>query len=776
MWPDGWAWVAAAIISVGMAVVVGVVQLATPVPPGGDPGNWLATSYGYFGHPYPSQITPLGYPPALFPLLGFLVLVGGGPLAAARLAVVVLCAGTGLSIYALAQAMLRSRLLALASTTALLLDPALLSMYFWGAYPNLLGGIFLNMALVGLIVASRRRPGVGALIFWVFAALTILSHTLVGVALVTTTGVFFLLSLPFQFPRKSNASAPPPTDSPATGIRALWFTRAGLVGAAIFTALVGGYYLGTRLAGIGHPYYFASGSTPVHAPSFSLILRPILPGLVINGTVALYLLVAFGLIALLVYGTLLATRPRWLTTSALVLLSLWLGIEAMGIGGWVLNVVTDYHRFGFLLVLPLALSAAYFLDRTWLAPPAKAGPPDAAPADPRLPPAAVLARRRRRRPAIFAVVSVLLLLLVADLVTAPALARDDRVFTRVGHDQSFLNAVAALQSSGVPGGVITIAGADKWIRALTARDAYAPRSSTAYLFYPTQVTDSELALYSLSSRYAITNGLASASLRSLNTTFLDGVPTYGAFHFGSLVQICRIDPTSLVVHLQDPATNASLDVPLAGLTPSLIAPATTGAPLVIVYDELQFALSVTVTIPPTAPVMYANLTVVAHAPYRLQSLDGAVAGYSSTSAVASAIAPAGSFLWKPVGPGTGGLATTGTVSPATALDGVTNFDPKTQGPAVLFTFNASANSTTLNGSIALTTPQASQRFPGLPWFLSTTSTWSSLQVAFIVLRNITTVQVGRLSFHDEIGYLQAEYGCRTIFNDGTWADLQVPGT
>ena len=58
---------------------------AAPLPPGGDPGQWLSNSYPYVGLPYPSQVIPWGYPPGLFPVLGSLVLLGGDPILGARL-------------------------------------------------------------------------------------------------------------------------------------------------------------------------------------------------------------------------------------------------------------------------------------------------------------------------------------------------------------------------------------------------------------------------------------------------------------------------------------------------------------------------------------------------------------------------------------------------------------------------------------------------------------------------------------------------------------------
>ncbi|MCI4329543.1 MAG: hypothetical protein L3J80_01570, partial [Thermoplasmata archaeon] len=70
-----------------------------PVPPGVDPGHWLAISYSYVGLPTAADPANqlLFYSPLMFPFLGGLVLATGNPLLAADILGVGLFALYGLS-------------------------------------------------------------------------------------------------------------------------------------------------------------------------------------------------------------------------------------------------------------------------------------------------------------------------------------------------------------------------------------------------------------------------------------------------------------------------------------------------------------------------------------------------------------------------------------------------------------------------------------------------------------------------------------------------------
>ena len=155
--PTAGFWVVATLIALFAALAVVGTFEALPVPPGGDPGTWVATSYVYIGHAYPTELNPLGYPPILFPLLGASVLAAGGPIPGVDLFAGLLMLGLGLSLAYLARTLIRSGVIALTIVALILADPSIWSMFFWGAYPNLLAFVFLNVAFAGLLRAGQGR-------------------------------------------------------------------------------------------------------------------------------------------------------------------------------------------------------------------------------------------------------------------------------------------------------------------------------------------------------------------------------------------------------------------------------------------------------------------------------------------------------------------------------------------------------------------------------------------------------------------------------------------
>src|SRR5580693_7560026 len=103
----------AIVLAIGVAGILEWVISAAPVPPGGDPGQWISSSYPYINRPFPSQVIFFGYPPLLFPLLGLFVIAGGGPIAAGQLFVAFGTILLGVSTYVFARSMLHRPLLAL---------------------------------------------------------------------------------------------------------------------------------------------------------------------------------------------------------------------------------------------------------------------------------------------------------------------------------------------------------------------------------------------------------------------------------------------------------------------------------------------------------------------------------------------------------------------------------------------------------------------------------------------------------------------------------------
>ncbi|MCI4345220.1 MAG: hypothetical protein L3K07_00475 [Thermoplasmata archaeon] len=601
-------WIVALGFSGGMAAWLGLVFHNTPVVPGGDPGNWVATGYIYLGQPYPSQLTPFGYPPLLFPILG--LFVGAlGPVEGAQLFAPVLLFMLGISTYALARYLLRTDTMALLAVSVLLIDPSLLDMFYWGAYPNLLAYVFMNLAWIGLLRAGRGHPSSGAFQFWACFAATVLTHSLVGIALSTGTVLFLGLGGLIPTPPRAQAvreAERGELESPSIAARALVQSHGGLVGLLLVLVTVGGYYGGTFALGITHPDYFQSSSGEFTLLPFGTIFQALVPHVYIGRALALDLLAVGVGTGLTVFALLRDRRPRWLTPSALLLLAWLLAPMVLAIVGIFLQIVTDYHRFGFLLLTPVVLTAAYFWETAWVL---RKGPTlTATTSEPPTTPSQPAPNRAARgwkaarsipRTGAMAIVGVAVVLLLTLSATAPAMSRSDAAFTKVGHDAAFLDAVNAIRHSGVRGATLTVAGAEKWTRALTAQNAYAP-SSPLYLFYPSQATDAQLAYYALVSHYALTNGKVTAAVHAVNPTDADGLPDYSVSLSGPVHPVLRVVPQSVVVQLSDPGTGRLTDGRLNG-TPVVSLPASAGQPMTVVYTETGFTLVVSISVDPVAP-------------------------------------------------------------------------------------------------------------------------------------------------------------------------------
>lgn len=778
-------WFAAFLLSVLCAGAIVLTFRESAIPPGGDPGTWVATSYAYIGRPYPSQLLPLAYPPLLFPLVGICVLVAGGPIGGVDLFAGLLMVALGLTTAGLAWSVLRSRVLALTIVALLLLDPSMLAMFFWGAYPNLLAFAFQNVALIGLLRTGRGHTSSGAIQFWVFFALTTLTHSLVGLALGATTVLYLVLGGFVPTPEwntlleKARSGS---LESPGLAARALLRSRGGRLGIGVFILLVGGYYGATYLARIPHPYYFASNPVAFNLVSIGAAFEAILPHVTFQPGLVIAILAAGIFLAMLTYGVLRDRRPGWLTAGAVLLIAWPLAVTLLLLGGFVGQIVTDYHRFGYLYMIPLGLAAAYVVERAWLnrfakseAPtsPAEGSPP---PENLRRPGLFASVPKGRRRPAVVAIIAVTLLLVVVDTASVPTLARDEATFTQVGHDAAFLSAVQAIDHGSPRGGILTVPGADKWARALTGENAFAPYTSTAYLFYPSQELDSQLAYYALTSHFAVSNGLVAASVRATHGAFTTGAPDYSIYVLGTARATLRVPPQLISVVLYDSATRATL---AQGLTtdPSVSMPGGLGAPMTISYTETSFTLTISVTVDASAPAV--TITYLARAVGTNSILAVNVTAeppLGSPAAVSLSPIP-GTFLWTSVGvlrrP-----VTYGNLTPASALRGATGADPLTGGPAAILQFVAPGpqGSPSVSGVLQLTTPAASTYLTGVPAVLSTPQIWQALGVRYILMRNSSEALAPFVPTAGEVQYLAGEYNLPIIYQNSEWDVLRIPTT
>ena len=453
--PERLSWILAILICATISAGISYVMQSNPVVPGGDPGTWFATAYAFFNPNHPSQSVPLAYPPVLFPLLGVTARLAGGPVAGAQVFAPVLYFVVGLSIFYLATRMLRSRLVALTVTSFVVLDPQLIQMLFWGAYPNLLGFVFLFMALAGIVVMGQGAVSRGALMFWIFALLAVLTHSLTGLLLAGTMVMVLLLTWPLPV-RRSNDGSPlaeqGSADVPGNIRRGLFFSRGGSIGFVLFAVLVGGYYVVTALAQVPHPDYFVSNPLAFRVVGLGGFFHSLFPGFNLLSLIVVDLLAVSIIAILLLYSILFLYRPAWLTTPTIVLLSSGIIIALTPVVGWMFRIVSDYTRFGFFLIVPVALSFGYLIDRGWVShqrnPPTS--PPSAASPTSPLVKRWLYRTRHPRRAVTFAIVSIVVGLFIVGGITAPALGRLETTFTKVGHDQNFINALNTIRPVRCP--------------------------------------------------------------------------------------------------------------------------------------------------------------------------------------------------------------------------------------------------------------------------------------------------------------------------------------
>jgi hypothetical protein len=770
-------WLGAAAIILGVAYWIFRVQYEYVLGPGTDAGNWIAISYAYMGQYYPGQVNPYGYPPMVFPLVALIVRATGGAVTASHVVVAVLVVLLGLSTYALARAMLRSITLSLAALGFLLLNPYFMVMFSWGAWPNVFAFVFLNLALVGLIWTGRGRRA-GPYMFWFSAAATVLTHSLVAVELAGLVAVLLVLALfvPYRGPTVEGKKV----DDPGRIAPSLLFTGRGLLGMLVFSLAVGGYYLATYLVGVPHPGYLGQASSGTVISSFGLFFRNVLPGLNFPAVEAYYVVAACAVLLSVAYLVVARARPLWISTPLLVALCSWLSVLLLGVIGWNLHIITDYHRFAFLLIIPGILALAYLIDRGWLgAVPARR---------PRLPAergALSLEERvarwrpsfpTRRRHEIVGVTSAGLAIFLAVTVTAPGFQLNERQFAGTSHDTAFLEALQSIHNSSLPGSVLTVSANLKWTWAVTHRNAYAPRPGSAYLFYPAQVRDSALSYYALTTDYALTNGYVAAGVRSTDPTLLSGIPDFMIYQAGSLVPALRINPLLVDVTLLNRSDGLPYMLPLA-TSPSIIPAPSPGAPALIQYAGPGFLLTQAITLAPNAPAMFVNVTATATGTDPLLGVNEVLSTPNALTATVVPGALPGTFSWAARAVKYVGLPTQGFVSPANGLQGVTMYYPPSGGPAVVldFTSNLTGGSRALSGSLELFTPLAKSLSTTIPWQIQTQQVWANLGIRFILFPNkpVMTVYPGAVVTNEAL-FLTKEFGCTVYYINSEWIVFEVP--
>jgi hypothetical protein len=749
----------ALLIGVAVAALLEYAMMGRPVPAGGDPGQWLSTSYAYVGLPYPSWIIPGQYPPMLFPLLGALVLIAGGPIPGALSYVAVAAILNGVSLYFLARSLTRRRSTALIAEAIILANPTLLSMFFWGFYPNLLGFVFLNLCLGFLIRFIRSRRPFHLYMFWVMGAAAILTHSLVGLILVAVAGLLVLL---------------------AVSVRALprefYRSRAAVLGFLSFLGSVGGFYATTALLHVPHPNYLQSGAfSHVRngtAAIFNLVIRPFVPGVKVSAGSAVTLLwVLSALLLLYACGLWLFQRKR-MTLGTLTTIALALGPLLLAGIGWEAAVVTDYSRFSYFLVAPLGLGIALTLDRFLTSigyqstVPATTG--SSAPTPQRR---WTLDGNRAALPTgtVVLVWFVLVVVGVATFVSDASLPKYEKETTALGHDRAFLGALHLIEASKIRGTVLTVPGVAKWTRAILVRDAYFPNVEARYTFDPTHLVDEEETYFALTSRYVATDGEVAVS--SLGTNLSSGSQSFEfqPAYYGSFTPALSLPLSNLSVAVGRAGTVTTERVTTGGVVD--LAPVGPSS-FSMTYVETGFTLNVTAFVIQGSPEATLQLVATAAPGYQVQGIAGNLTAKGPLAAGTSD----GSFVATPGRYGTA-LATTVNVTPAYALKLVTTGNHPARPNLAEFRLATPVGSKGRQIEVAFrfTTPGAADLVPGLPPLLTTDQVWGNWTVRF-VLYTAGTGGEGYLAnlLPNEVSYLEDEYGAKVYGRSGGWVVLLLP--
>jgi hypothetical protein len=779
--PEAGGWIAALGIALVFTAFVEYLFLIAPVPLGGDSGTWTALSYPFILYPHPSEIVPFGYPPGLFPVLGFFVLIGGGPLVGPRLFLGFGIILLGLSTYVLGRSLFHFRISALLVEALLFATVPFDRLFFFGGYPTILALIFTNLALAFGVRYIRGRRPLHLFIFWLAVGATVLTHEFVGAALVVTLVVagFFLL-IKRQLPASLVASP------------------AGAAGVTIAGAGAAAFYLGTRIEHIPQNNYLASNALGHLRYPISPVLYPL--HLQALGGIFGYQLIktptgsfeiAAGFAVFLFLGMLLLAIwwPRYLTPSVLVVGSSILAVVAMALAGWLFSIYTDYRRFAYSLELPFLLIGMLAFDTVfrWCAPARTRGRPRSvsrgtasrSPAAPSRPPTAFRVRRRPTWAPIVAVSGAAVVLVAGGVFAYPGLVHFQHQYNTPLHNWDYVHAMQAIQNSGIPGSILSLtSGATlHWTFAMSDRNVYAPAIVSGFLFKASRVSDSQLAYFPFHFYNAVSNGVDFAGIPTqggILTNFSSGAPTYGVLRYGTPGSVLVFTPDQYSVTLVNgttfPAWNPMDPTPLTTVTNG------TNPSLTIHFVTPYFDMNVTATAVHGGPV-YVNATA--------QSLTGAGLLYINAAAGPPPglvshpkilVMASTSFQWQIGTPGVSSASTTvGTVaSPATVaygkgsefLPGALSLKFNSESP------NPATGSPSLSLSIALTTPTATSVGSPLPRVIDSPTVLSNWNVRFILLES-TNRGTGALVSGEE-AFLEQQYGAAPFFQQGQWTVLVLP--
>lgn len=556
-----------------LLVLIAVILVAdafsrSPIPPGVDPGHWLAASYSYVGlatSPDPAN-QAFVYSPLMFPFLGGLVRLTGNPLLAADAFGVGLFLLYGLSAILVARRFLVSGPLQVALVGLAVFCGTTLQMLFWGGYPNLLGFVCLNVTMAFLllyVVGRRTRDGA---VFFAMVGVTYFAHDLTFAVLVACVALSLCFLVLLQ----------------KTTLRFVASLR-NLVGVVVVGGAIGGYTQITARLGVSHPSYYFSNPAAytidevgeifrplAHAPAFlpagSAVLLPPLPTALLLASAPLVALIALGMARRSAPGsvdTRLAIAGAWLAAAL-----------AVPGAGYLAHVDTDYSRFLYFLPFPFVLVVLAAIERA--ARPSVGVPTEEEATSRGSSPRPVSAGSgraqvfRKRPTAVLGGLVFLVLIFVLSTVTLPVVEANQRAATATAHDQAFLDAVHWLKQAP-PGNVLTVPSAARWTEALALRNAYTV-GPVWLLFQPFQIQSAQETYWALASRDVVTNNLVALSYSGFATPVMSQAPMYTVYAQGIAFPILRVLTGSLILN----ATSAGSTqlVPLVGNgTPHVSVPA-----------------------------------------------------------------------------------------------------------------------------------------------------------------------------------------------------------
>lgn len=750
------------LLPMGLVVLAALiaVELAYgqwPMPPGVDPADWIQRSFAWVGLPAvaPDAVgSPFLYPPVLFPLLGAVERLTGSPITTGYVFGGLLLAGYGLTSIHLARRFLARGPTQLLFVGLTVLNGTTLSMFFWGAYPNLLALIFVNETLVFLKAFVGSRGLRDGLLFYAGLCLVYLTHDLTFVVLLA--GVI-LAAMLFELADRR--------------FYTILRTRASLLGLPMLGATVVGYALALRLAHIQAPSYLGSNPAAYVLDNIGRYFDPLAPGPFLSpagpavnfSPVAVELLLA-GLGAAVLVASAFAVRrlrrlgPAWTITGGYLAAVLFVPV-----GGWIVHVDTDYTRFVYFVPLPAALGLALIAEvalERYLAAGAAAG--DAVPKGTTGGPERIARPTGDPRPLIAGLAVGVVLIVLFSYVALPTIATNESENAGTSHDAAFLASLRFLAADPTPGAVLTLQSSVRWVEAVSGRGAF-DVGPTWLLFEPWQIVNAEETYWAFNSEVALTNNAValgfSGGYRGVDDSPLISAPVYAVYVDGVQVPVVDLATAGILVNATTPAGTGLYPAGAWGAPQLTVAP--NGSALAtLAFAGPYFNVSELAQVP-SGGAASVTFSVVPSAGTVVHALELRLAMPSNAVALLGAPSPAGvtttpdGVAWsvdRTIGPETSPttVTTTITASPAPASVGIP------PGPDAAFFNFSDLGGGAMNATLRFSTPGTSNPAVTLPPVMSTSAFLAEHEIRYLLVP-------AKSGYEYTSAYYALVFGYRTIY-------------